>query len=390
MQQNNKTVVMGCTHPYWSVLQVGSQHFARQFARNGWEVHYFSAPVSLIHLPKFFTAEVKTRFKRSFYRHTIHENGRIHSYVPFSFIAPDGRFLLRSPIVTHNWHKLMIPALKSRLEKFQNKKFSLIYIDNLSYHFLLDELKYQKSVFRVMDMHERFLGWKGEAFKLARKIARQADVTVYSAFGLEDYVGRLNAKETVLVPNGVDFDFFQHQTDFDQKHSILYNIPHPFILYTGMIDSRLDFGLIRSVAEALPDVSFVFLGPVDIPEVLKTMPSNVYFPGSVSHNQIASIIRSASAGMIPFDAGQMEVLQGIRPLKLFEYMACGIPVISARWSEVEKLVSPAWLYENKNEFVALVQRAINKQFNPAAGLNFARQNSWDRSYQVLMNAARNI
>ena len=363
---------------------------ARQFARNGWEVHYFSAPVSLMHLPRLFTAEVKRRFKESFYRQTIHENGRIRSYVPFSLIAPDGRFLLRSTVVTNNWHKLMIPALKSRLEKFQNKKFSLIYIDNLSYHFLLDELNYQKSVFRVMDMHERFAGWKGEALNLARKIARQADVTVYSAFGLKDYVDSLNAKETVLVPNGVDFDFF-HAQKFSKRHQLIQNIPGHIILYIGMVDSRLDFRLIHSVAEALPNVSFVFVGPVDIPEILKKMPLNIYFTGPVPHSQIASIIHSASAGMIPFDVtDQMEKLKGIRPLKLFEYMACGIPVISARWPEVKKLDSPAWLYENKNEFVVLVQKAINEKFNSVLALNFARKNCWGQSYQMLMNTIKDF
>ena len=94
----HKTVVMGCTHPYWSALQVGSQHLARQFARHGWKVHYFSAPVSIMHLPKLFSPEVARRLQSSVQCRTIHEDGMIRSYVPFSLIAPDGRFLLRNKI----------------------------------------------------------------------------------------------------------------------------------------------------------------------------------------------------------------------------------------------------------------------------------------------------
>ena len=378
---------MGCTHPYWSVLQVGSQHLARQFARNGWEVHYFSAPVSLMHLPKLFNAEVKTRFKRSFYRQTIHENGRIHSYIPFSVIAPDGRFLLRSPVVTHNWHKLMIPALKNRLEKFQNKKFSLIYIDNLSYHFLLDELKYQKSVFRVMDMHERFPGWKGEAFQLAKKIVAKTDLTVYSAKGLKKYTEGLGVQEPVYLPNGVDFDFFRSQQCEAQRHPLLSNITDPVVLYTGMVDSRLDYRLIRSAAIELPKVSFVFTGMLDHPSYLKGMPKNVFYTGPVPHEELPWLMKSAKAGIIPFEnKNNKDTIKGIYPLKLLEYFAAGIPVISANWPEVEALKCPAWLYGDEFEFIEFVKKIISrKEYVASEEQNFAASHDWSKHFKNLMN-----
>ena len=56
-----------------------------------------------------------------------------------------------------------------------------MYIDNLSYHFLLDHLDYGKSIFRVMDIHEGFPKWKGKAWELADKIAKKANLTAYSA-----------------------------------------------------------------------------------------------------------------------------------------------------------------------------------------------------------------
>ena len=378
---------MGCTHPYWSALQVGSQHLARQFARNGWQVHYFSASVSLMHLPKLFTAEVKTRFKRSFYRQTIHENGRIHSYVPFSLIAPDGRFLLRSPVVTHNWYKLMIPTLKNRLEKFQNKKFSLIYIDNLSYHFLLDELKYQKSVFRVMDMHERFAGWKGEAFLLAKKIVAKTDLTVYSARGLKRYTEELGVKEPVYLPNGVDFDFFRSQQCEGYRHPLLANIADPVVLYTGMVDSRLDYPLIRTAAIELPKVSFVFTGMLEHPRYLKGMPKNVLFTGPVPHEELPWLMKSARAGIIPFEIkNNKDTIAGIHPLKLLEYFAAGIPVISAKWPEVEALKCPAWLYGDEFEFIEFVKKIISrKEYVASAEQNFAEAHEWSKHFKNLMN-----
>jgi glycosyltransferase involved in cell wall biosynthesis len=295
-----KTVVMACTHPYWSALQVGSQQLARQFARHGWNVHYFSAPISLMHLPKLFSTEVITRLKCAIQCQTIHADGMIRSYVPFSLIAPAGNCLLRHKVVTCNWFRTMVPSLKSMQHKSGFERISLLYIDNLSYHFLLDQLSYQKSIFRVMDMHERFPGWTGVARHLAQKIARQADVTVYSAHGLKKYVDTLGSSKSVLVPNGVDFDFF-HTQSHTQRHPLFQNIPDPVLLYTGMIDARLDFGLIRSSAHSLPHVSFVFAGPVGIAHQLSDLPANVYLTGPVSHAQMPELIRSAAAGLIPFD-----------------------------------------------------------------------------------------
>ena len=382
-----KTVLMGCTQPYWSTLQVGSQHLARQFARNGWYVHYFSAPISLLHLPKLFNSEVIKRLKSSVQYPTIHEHGMVRSYVPFSLIAPDGRCLLRNKVVTHNWFKTMVPSFTHLQHKMGIGRISTLYIDNLSYHFLLDHLKYEKSVFRVMDMHDHFPGWKKKAFHLARKIARKSDVTVYSAHGLKGYVDTLGARRISFMPNGVDFDFFQVEQPAGQKHPMLQNIPGPIFLYTGMIDLRLDVRLIRSVAKILPNVSFVFTGPIDIVGALNDMPANVYFTGPVPHDQLPWLMKSVKAGLVPFDVkNKMDLIQGIRPLKLFEYMASGLPVISARWPEVERLDSPVWLYENETEFVALVHKAINEESDPMIHLNFARFHAWKHSFEMMLKA----
>jgi glycosyltransferase involved in cell wall biosynthesis len=370
---------------------VGSQHLARQFARDGWTVHYFSAPVSPLHLPDLFRSEVLKRFKAAFQCQTIHENGMIRSYVPFSIVAPDGRSILRNKMVTHNWFRMMMPSFQALQKKMGLERISIVYIDNLSYHFLVDQLECEKSVFRVMDMHERFPGWMGNAFRLARKIARHVDLTAYSAHGLKNYVDTLGADKAAFMPNGVDFDFFHDQQPFTKRHPIIRSIPDPILLYAGMIDARLDIRLIRSAAKGLPNISFVFTGPVNNSDSLRDMPTNVYFTGPVPHDQLPTLMSEAKAGLIPFDVNNhMGSIQGIRPLKLLEYLAAGIPVISARWPEVEEMGSPAWLYENEGEFVALVHKVLHDDYDPTIGSSFARQHDWNHSFEMMLNGLKNI
>jgi len=384
-----KTVVMACSHPYWSVLQVGSQHLARQFARHGWQVHYFSAPITPLHLLKLSAPEVLQRFKRVFDNPSIHENGMIHSHVPFSLIAPDGRFPLRSKPVTRSWHKTLMPSLWQRIQKAGINRVSLLYIDNISYHFLIEQLSFEKSIFRVMDMHERFPGWEGEARLLAEKIARKADVTAYSANGLKSYIDRLGPNKAILVPNGVDFDLFDFNKNRQHRKrpAAIQHIPDPIALYTGIIDSRIDFNVIKTAAKQLPRVSFVLAGPAEAANGLSGLPANVYTIGPVPHPALPDLMRSAAAGLIPFDVeNQMDAIKGIRPLKLFEYMAAGLPVISARWPEVEEIGGPAWFYDNAQEFVSLLQKALHPQeFDPAIARRFAGRFDWKKVFEALIS-----
>ena len=419
--QNKKTIVMACTHPYWSVLQVGSQHLARQFAKNGWDVHYISAPITPLHLAGLlnFKNELAKRFKSAFNKPLIHEGGNIHSYIPFSLLAPAGYPLLRDRIVTHFWQQTMIPTLKSLKNHISSHGIDLLYIDNLSYHFLLDKFSYVKSIFRVMDIHEGFPGWKGKARKLAVKITEKVDLTVYSAQSLKNYVDSLNPRKSAFIPNGVDNELFtktdRAQQSYDNReklskvlpqnllnsaeddnplilkhthrHPLLQHIKNPIILYTGMIDSRLDIHLIRSAAQKLSGVTFVFSGIIEHSKLLKDLPKNIYFTGPVAHKELPFLMKDAVAGIIPFDVkNRMSLIQGIRPLKLLEYMAAGLPVITAPWPELENMNSPAWIYNNEQDFIDLVNKAVYTKKNNSKAKDYAAQNDWKHSYNLMLNA----
>lgn len=383
----NQTVLMACTHPYWSALQVGSQHLARQFALKGWQVYYFSAPITPLHLIKLSSPEIKQRFQSSIHTPSIYQNGKIRAFTPFSLIAPDSRPILRDFLITLNWHKTMIPSIKKFLDKHELAKVSLLYIDNLSYHFLLDFVAYDRGLFRVMDIHEHFPGWQGKARKLAHKISQLADVTAYSAQSLKSYVDSLSPPKTAFVPNGVDFDFFNFPKTSGHRHPLVDSIPKPIVLYTGMIDFRLDFNLIRFAAKKLSQVSFVFIGPVAFNQSLLDFPDNVYFLGQVAHAELPYLMQEAIAGIIPFDIqNRMNHIQGIRPLKLLEYLASGLPVICARWPEVETMGSPAWFYDHEQEFVKLVEKVIIQEPDPGPYKAFAAKHDWRNVYQSLISS----
>ena len=380
---------MACTHPYWSELQVGSQHLARKFANHGWKVHYFSAPVTVLHLSRIGSSALRKRLRFSLHGSTAHHNGNIFSYIPFSLYAPSTIPFLRNKQTIDRWHKTIIPPIIHQLKKYAINNVHLLYIDNIYLGFFLKTVKYRKSIFRVMDEHDQFQGWDSDSKTVAAQIAQRCDTVVYSAKGLETYVSSLKPKNAVLIPNGVDLSRFNRirHSDRNTRHKRLRNIEGPFVLYSGMIDSRIDFDLIRSVALQNPKISFIFAGPFGGMRRPKNIPGNIHFLGPVPHHELPFLMQAAKAGIIPFDTNKLNRLRSIRPLKLFEYMAAGIPVISAKWPEVESLCSPAWLYETEEEFNNMVRQSVRKTYDPKIYNNFAAKHDWSSKFKLLIEKA---
>lgn len=382
-----KTVLMACTHQYDSVRQVGSQHLARQFLADGWTVYYISAPMTPLHLVAGLSPELKERWKNTLSGWQQLENKNLYYFTPFSLLAPDGRPLLRNALVINYWHYLIIPPILSGSKKHTLKQVDLLYIDNIFLNFLLGLVKYNKSLFRVADIHHTFPGWGNQTIPLAKKIARQVDLTVYAATGHEEYVNELVPNKSLYLPNGVDYEPFVSSLDslpINAVNKIMDDISKPIILYTGVIDERIDFELIAYAAKVLPHISFVFAGPVDSPHAFANHADNIHLIGPVSHNVLPGLIKEATAGMIPFSLSKAEArIKGTNPLKMLEYFASGIPALSYQWPEVENVECPLFLYKNKTEFVNNIITIINSDYDPGPCCQYAQKQSWKSRYNKL-------
>jgi hypothetical protein len=74
----------------------------------------------------------------------------------------------------------------------------------------------------------------------------------------------------------------------------------------------------------------------------------------------------------------------VNPIKLYEYMACGLPVVSTSWQAIREMESPAFLAETEAEFTGAVERALQESSNKSKYIEYARGNNWQaRLRQVL-------
>jgi len=159
------------------------------------------------------------------------------------------------------------------------------------------------------------------------QLVTNSDVVICTSKALYDEKIVLN-KNTYLVPNAADPTHSSKALDKDLPiHSKLKDIPKPIIGYFGSIERRMDYDLIKQVAADNPDKSFVFAGPgirEHIPDWFFNTP-NIYIPGQIPYDELPQMLKGFDIAIIPFKKD--DVSSTIFPLKLFEYLGAGKPVI---------------------------------------------------------------
>ena len=144
---------------------------------------------------------------------------------------------------------------------------------------------------------------------------------------------RAFAKTLHVLPNAIDAATFLAGGTPPEPDD-LAAVPRPRLAYLGNLDgARLDFELVDGLAADHPGVSFVLIGPWNADEATRARlarHANVYLLGPKPPEACAAYLHHADAGMIPFRSTALT--ERIYPLKINEYLACGLPVIATPFS----------------------------------------------------------
>jgi glycosyltransferase involved in cell wall biosynthesis len=114
---------------------------------------------------------------------------------------------------------------------------------------------------------------------------------------------------------------------------------------------------------------------------------NVRYVGPKPYADLPPYLAYADVGIIPFK--RTRLVDSVSPIKLFEFFASGLPVVSTRWTELERLDSPALLASTADEFTRMVTDTIRQNWKASQGERYrayARENSWDARFKAAMAA----
>jgi len=127
-----------------------------------------------------------------------------------------------------------------------------------------------------------------------------------------------------LIPQSVNFKLFHSQmSNFKEQQGDSLSIPRPRLGYTGPIHNRLNLSMLSELLLRHPNWHFVSFGSR---EKIFRFPNFHVIPWK-RQEELPKIVAAFDVGFMPYDCYDEQQLHCL-PLKLFEFFAVGIPVVS--------------------------------------------------------------
>lgn len=190
---------------------------------------------------------------------------------------------------------------------------------------------------------------------------------------------------THFVPHGVDFDHFAKATRMsrDDVPADVRRLRRPVLGYFGLLGDYVDMELIGRAARRKPEWSFVFIGEVrrDV-SMLRGM-ENVHLLGRRTYESLPAYCRGFDVGLIPFRMNRLT--RAVNPIKLPEYLAAGLPVVSAPMHAVERFAPQVRTARTTDEFVEACASALQSGGEEAHRTcqDLVRSESWRARVETL-------
>ena len=370
-------------HAWSSPIKVGSHAIASQFLEKGWKVAYISAPISLFHFIKYKQPVFKERLRVMLAGGDKDFDGQLWHYVPFSLITPGNMVFNNMPWIFKNWQTLSLPNVLKKLIEQGFGEVDVILMDSIYQPFWFDAVKYKKCIVRFADLNEGFKGFSLGAQQSQNKNIHEADLVVTTSKSLAIEISRKFSKNVIPIPSGVDSEIFCRASPIPAEYQSMIG---DIAVFVGTIDFWVDLDIIDYCARAMKDVNFVFIGPGVNQKIIKKFPSNVHFLGVRHHDEVPGYLKHATVGLIPFHLNKFRpLIDNINPLKIYEYLAAGIPVISTSLPEIEDMSEFVRFCRTKEHFLNALREVVTKSSPQKIFYKEAMGASWSERVKPLFS-----
>lgn len=242
--------------------------------------------------------------------------------------------------------------------------------------YLLGCFEVERILYYCVDDFASFDGYdRDRVLRDEADLCRRADLVVASSRVLYEAKLQLN-RRTIFVPHGVDFAHFAGASSRRLwAPPDISCISRPRIGFFGLIREWVDMDLVAAVAVRRPRWHFVFLGDstVDVSAVRRL--DNVHFLGAKPYRELPMYCAQMDAAIIPFKVN--ELTRAANPIKLREYLAAGLGVVSTPLPEVQAFGRLVEIADSPEGFEAAIQRVLHAGSRaPEERTQAMRQEAW--------------
>jgi len=278
---------------------------------------------------------------------------------------------------------------KYRMREFRNSEIVYTWhIEDIHY------LKHCKGKFLIYDAMDDWAAFSDkidqQLIDNENEIVARADMVLAVSRKLYEKHSLLN-KNTYLVPNGVDTKFFGKALTFRKEEGdFLYGFKdRPIAGYVGGIHDWVDVDLIVETAKLRKDTIFVLIGPAlrSLKPKLEGV-ENIVYLGPKPYSELIRYVSYFDVGIIPFKLNLLN--ESTNPIKLYEYLGAGLPVVSTGMREVMQYAADGIvaIADDPATFSAKIADAIALSDNPLLikeRLKIAEQNSWESRAEMVLS-----
>jgi glycosyltransferase involved in cell wall biosynthesis len=190
---------------------------------------------------------------------------------------------------------------------------------------------------------------------LEKYVLTRANLTFVTAHALGIRCARY-CQNVHLLSNGVDESFFINQEGAPRE---ALRFERPIIGYIGRISEHFDFELVGCLARERPKWSFVMVGSWSrsVEKKVRNLETlaNMHFLGMKRYELMRPYIQQFDVAIIPFLLN--DLTQNLWPIKLFEYLACGKPVVSTNVLEKSDLLEMVRI-SDKHSFLNMIEESL--------------------------------
>jgi glycosyltransferase involved in cell wall biosynthesis len=237
------------------------------------------------------------------------------------------------------------------------------------------------AVFDSCDLpSDEFSAWK----ELIPVMEKNTQITFASSFAIyHEHIMR--GIETVMLPNGSDYEHFKHaSTNLMRPDDMPDTKGAPLIGYYGAIYTWMDLELVYAIADKYP---VVLIGSNKLYN-LSVSHHNITMLDMKPYQQLPNYLSWFDVAIIPFKLSHM--IKGCDPVKFYEYIAAGKPVVASEMQELKKFSSYIY-FANKSNISEMVNKALseNNSAKVRSRQRVALKNSWRNRANTALAAITN-
>lgn len=356
-EEQRHDIICFADAPWKYPLWTNKQRIMTRLARRGHRIIYVDPPLGLVGWFKWWRAGRRGLGDLIHWTYSPQENLIVYSPVLFPPRYAWGRRL------DEIWRRRGVRRLARRLD-FADIVAWVYHPDAVS---MLSGLDRRFLVYDCVDQYCSFPAYTSinrqrEIIERETKLLKAANAVITTSKPLYEQKAVINTS-TFLVENVGDFDHFRRAASQELEVSeLVKSFKRPRLGFLGALDDyKVDFVLLSAIADARPEWSIVLVGPIaeggqaaGASKLLSR--KNVHFIGAQPYQELPAIMKGFDVAIITYRIN--DYTNYCFPLKVYEFMAAGIPIVSTPLPALASMTESIKLADTPDEFIAAIEEVL--------------------------------